>query len=80
MGIEHSWGMTWTSDKPRVPGWYWTRRKRERDPSVYAYDIMRIEERWPGAELVDADDPFTFPLNHDCYADYEWAGPLEPPT
>ena len=50
------------------------------DTSEYAYDIMRVEERWPGAELVDADDPFTFPLNHDCYANYEWAGPLEPPT
>ena len=72
--------MTWTSEKPRMPGWYWTRRKREGDTSVYAYDIMRVEERWPGAALVDADDPFTIPLNHDCYASYEWAGPLEPPT
>jgi hypothetical protein len=72
--------MTWTSDKPRVPGWYWTRRKHEGGTSVYAYDIMRVEKRWPGAELVDADDPFTFPLNHDYYENYEWAGPLEPPT
>ena len=46
---------------------------------MYSYDILRIEERWPGAELVDADDPFSFSLNSDCYAKYEWAGPMEPP-
>jgi hypothetical protein len=72
--------MTWTSEKPRVPGWYWTRLKPEGDSSVYAYDIMRVEERWPGVGLVDADDPFTLALDEDCYANYEWAGPLEPPT
>ena len=71
--------MTWTSEKPRVPGWYWTRWKPEGNTSVYAYNIMRVEERWPGAELVDADDAFTLPLNHDFYADCEWAGLLEPP-
>jgi hypothetical protein len=72
--------MNWTSETPTKPGWYWTRMKGEDETSVYSYDVMRVEERWPGADLVDADDPFTFPLNHDCYAKYEWAGPLEPPT
>jgi hypothetical protein len=40
---------------------------------------MRVEERWPGPELVDADDPFSFPLDHDSYAKHEWAGPIKPP-
>jgi hypothetical protein len=72
--------MTWTSEKPRVPGWYWTRLKRERNSSDYVYNIMRVEERWPGPELVDADDAFTVPLTDDFYGNYEWAGPLKPPT
>lgn len=71
--------LTWITGQPRVPGWYWARWKSEGIRSVYTYDIIRIEERWPGAELVDADDPFSFPLNSDCYEHYEWAGPLEPP-
>lgn len=62
-----------------VAGWYWTRWKNEGDPSVYSYDIVRVEERWPGAGLVHADDPFTLPLDHESYDKYQWAGPLEPP-
>jgi len=40
---------------------------------------MSVEERWPRPELVDADDPFSFPLDHDSYANHEWAGPMKPP-
>ena len=54
-----------------VPGWYRARWKIESDPSVYSYDVIRVEERWPGAELVDADDPFSFLLNNEYYAKYE---------
>jgi hypothetical protein len=70
---------TWTTEKPTVPGWYWTRWKIEGETPVYSYDVMRVEERWPGPELVDADDPFSFPLDHDSYAKHEWAGPIKPP-
>ena len=62
-----------------APGWYWTRRKIEGNRSAYAYEVIRVEERWPGTDLVDADDPFSIPLSSDSYAKYEWAGPLEPP-
>ena len=71
---------TWTARKPAVPGWYWTRRKIEDETSEYYYDVLRVEERWPGPALVDADDPFFFPLDHDSYSKYEWAGPMKPPS
>jgi hypothetical protein len=29
---------------------------------------------------VDANDAFTLPLTDDFYGNYEWAGPLKPPT
>ena len=70
----------WKTNPPMAPGWYWTRWKIEGNRSVYAYEIIRVEERWPGTELVDADDPFSIPISSDSYAKYEWAGPLEPPT
>ena len=63
--------LTWTTRTPMVPGWYRARWKIESDPSVYSYDVIRVEERWPGAELVDADDPFSFLLNNEYYAKYE---------
>lgn len=46
---------------------------------MYAYEVIRVEERWPGTELVDGADPFSIPLNSDSYAKHEWAGPMEPP-
>jgi len=47
--------------------------------AVYSYDVIRVEKCWPGPEFVDADDPFSFPLDHDSYAKHEWAGPMKPP-
>jgi hypothetical protein len=70
---------TWTREIPTKPGWYWTRWKIKGNPCLYSYNVMHLEERWPGPELVDADDPFSFSLRHDSYAKHEWAGPLEPP-
>ena len=78
LGMEMT-PLTWTTKVPKAPGWYWTRWKIEGNRSVFAYEVIRVEERWPGAELVNADDPFSFSLNSDCYAKYEWAGPMEPP-
>jgi hypothetical protein len=63
--------MTWTTEKPTVPGWYWWRRpygKRE------IQTIIRVKEYkfQPGIVFI-----YSGRRIEDCRG--EWAGPLEPP-
>jgi len=64
--------MTWTTDKPTKPGWYWYRPAS--DQNIEVVEIAR-----PHGDL------HIYMLGHpDLCPPYEqvegeWAGPLEPP-
>jgi hypothetical protein len=58
-------GMTWTTEKPTVPGWYWY-REIEGEPEILA--IYKDN----GQLLISGIGLQEFPG--------EWAGPLKPPA
>jgi hypothetical protein len=57
--------MTWTTEKPTVPGWYWY-REIEGEPEILS--IYKDN----GQLLISGIGLQEFPG--------EWAGPLEPPA
>jgi len=57
--------MTWTTDKPTKPGWYWL-AKYTVTPMVVLFD-----GEWARGPFWDA--------RIEKIKDGEWAGPLEPP-
>jgi hypothetical protein len=62
--------MTWTSEKPTVPGWYWYR-----DNAVPSR-IVEVSTRSGGALWV------TRMQRNGCFVDRlygQWSGPIEPP-
>ena len=59
----------WAKEKPKAPGWYWVRMQPD-DPFVC--QLVFDED---GESLVNGE---TFSRMEDD--EYEWAGPLEPPT
>lgn len=63
--------MTWTTDKPTRPGWYWWRYDATSPtPAIYHVELDHkalITRGWMNSALPLVDDG-------------EWAGPLEPPT
>ena len=62
-------GMTWTTEKPTKPGWYWWRNNAS-EPRVVNIWQSRVH-----ASILKASG-----LGEVLYCDGEWAGPLEPPT
>ena len=70
--------MIWRTEKPTTPGWYWFRYRN--DPSeANLVGILQLSSLH-GTELIDADDPNSYPLSEALYPTYEWAGPPEPPS
>lgn len=66
--------MTWTTDMPTKPGWYWWRRSDEEHAALIS-----------NAKVIEV---FEYGVDNTLYSTYgfvsqldgEWAGPLEPPT
>lgn len=60
--------LTWTTEKPTQPGWYWWRNNSHFDPDILKVDVLG--DRF----VIDTDlDVLDTPPG-------EWTGPLEPPT
>jgi hypothetical protein len=68
--------LNWTTDKPRKPGWYWYRSKRDR------LQIIEFIE-WNNELRTIGVSPGMYPHLVTQRAPYgpeaEWAGPLTPP-
>jgi hypothetical protein len=59
--------LSWTTEKPAVPGWFWFRD--------VALKIQPVIVMWSGSTYSVAGTEGTFlPSGHS-----QWAGPLEPP-
>jgi hypothetical protein len=65
--------LTWTSEKPTKPGWYWWRRGHA-DPARLIYHGAEWDRI---VDFAGLDEPVTFISGH--LIEGEWAGPLEPP-
>ena len=66
--------LTWTTNKPTQPGWYWWRNKpgAEKIERVQLFDFVWLKEPYLGVETQYARYPVSTIIG-------EWAGPLEPP-
>jgi hypothetical protein len=63
--------MEWTSEKPKVAGWYWYRLVALREVvCVYEYKTVRHPLR---VQFIDGTDRSMA----DCHG--HWAGPIQPP-
>lgn len=70
--------MTWTTEKPTTPGWYWYRNPFEKERVVRVYGDQTPTETRRVDMWVQLHD------ETDCNVDDmgengEWAGPLDPP-
>ena len=63
--------MTWTTDAPTKPGWYWFQVRRMK-PRV----IEVIAEHEPERLLIAESST---PVDVLAGSIYRWAGPLDPP-
>ena len=63
--------LSWTTDKPTMPGWYWWREVDSKDGFIVQVDIEGETVSSSGT----ADD-----ASLDEMVGGEWAGPLEPPA
>jgi hypothetical protein len=64
--------LTWTHEKPTVPGWYWHRVQYQSNPEAYLSRVREVLEYNVGGLFVVG------------YGDVqsmngEWAGPIEQP-
>jgi hypothetical protein len=66
--------MTWTTETPRVTGFYWWRKIGEQWAEVVKVDIWDPELSTVSF-VGDGDSSLLHEWNKG-----EWAGPLEPPT
>ena len=67
--------MTWTTNKPTVPGWYWWRR-----PKFKAVVVEVWEQRMDYFVFESVRDQDDYPMAvGSAYDDTEWCGPLTPP-
>lgn len=66
---------TWTTEKPKVPGWYWwrdTQAKYEEDREPHIYKVRMYCGQLSIGNCTIDDSHFV--------KRGEWAGPLEVPT
>ena len=69
--------LTWTTETPMVPGWYWYRSKRDRLQIIELIqwnNELRAIGVSPG--MYSHLETHRVPYGSEV----EWAGPLEPPT
>lgn len=74
--------MTWTTNKPTQPGWYWWRRYKK--TKAYKVEVRKrrgvlrgdqwLEVWWNGEIVARFDSPVPGPVPGD------WAGPIPEPT
>jgi len=63
-------GLTWTTEKPTQPGWYWWRKSRRHEIEIAKlWDVDNIYGQFH-------QDPHVFRVDE---VGGEWAGPLAPP-
>jgi hypothetical protein len=62
--------LTWTTETPTVPGWYWWRNNT-------GYEAVVNVVRMPAGQLYFYVPDVSKSVES---ANGEWAGPLEPPT
>ena len=69
--------VTWTTETPMVPGWYWYRSKRDRLQIIELIEWTK-ELRAIGVSqgLYSQLETHRVPNGPEA----EWAGPIEPPT
>lgn len=66
--------LKWTTDKPTVPGWYWTRHAQEKPHIVMLY------RRHTGAlAMLVMGYPNGLEVQAEQFRGSQWAGPLELP-
>ena len=65
--------MTWTTDKPTVPGWYWWRRLNRPDWPVVASKIVLVIDRDGGLYQLSVGWHEIRDWYFECS---EWAGPI----
>jgi hypothetical protein len=66
--------LTWISEKPTKPGWYWYRAQVQ-PPRLESLQVVLIEQYLGDRllmSLIGSDE--RLPIPHG-----QWAGPLEPP-
>lgn len=72
--------MNWSSEPPKVPGWYWFRQWLDAD-SYWNVDGVG---KWETPRIAQVEQPWVgigFPANVIIRpgAKTEWSGPIEPP-
>jgi hypothetical protein len=65
--------MTWTTEIPRVEGWYWCRMKKTGETGICFVDFNT-----QGDAIVQSFNQFEF--TGERLLSLEFAGPLIPPT
>ncbi len=67
--------MMWTMERPTKPGIYWKKPVLSGAPFLVRVEMTPHTASGISATLCDR----TFLCDLNCWADSEWAGPLEPP-
>ncbi len=68
--------MTWTTQKPTVPGWYWYREDGI-GPEVMDVDYRAIGETDAEAQVLVAQNANEYDVVENMIG--EWAGPIDLP-
>lgn len=71
--------MTWTSERPTVPGWYWYKPRWGGCEVVLLWnrECIKDGQLW----IARAGTPNAERLEGDTYfGDAKWSGPIEPPA
>jgi hypothetical protein len=67
--------LTWTTGKPKRPGWYWYRSTPTAEPHPVKIIDANLLYVWPVNDRGTKQENITVPL---LYCSGEWAGPLMP--
>jgi hypothetical protein len=70
--------MTWTTERPTEPGWYWYKATKHL-PAIIVYVYHSHNNPLPGNGLLVAYVGLDEHRNSAMISG-EWAGPLEPPA
>lgn len=70
--------LTWTTDKPTKPGWYWLKWPDD-DDTGKNITLTKVRFEFGKLEVYTIGNDEVDPLSE--FGDsYQWAGPLEPPV
>ncbi|HJT19881.1 MAG TPA: hypothetical protein VJ746_05400 [Nitrospira sp.] len=76
--------LSWTSEKPTQPGWYWVRNLRVpllrgKYREVERFGVVEVLRDQTGSELYVSVTGSDW-MSEIVKVEGEWAGPLEPPS